>query len=103
MLKKVDLSKVLFLDIENVPERENFDQLSDYRKELWAQKSACQGKEEETPETFYRKAAIWAKFGKIVCISVGYFILQKNLRNFRIKTFFGEEEQLLLDFKKLIY
>lgn len=103
MLKKVDLSKVLFLDIETVPERENFDQLSDYRKELWAQKSACQGKEEETPETFYRKAAIWAKFGKIVCISVRYFILQKNLQNFRIKTSFGEEEQLLLDFKKLIY
>lgn len=102
MLKKVDLSKVLFLDIETVPDRENFDQLSDYRKELWAQKSAYQRKEEETPETFYRKAGIWAEFGKIVCISVGYFILQKNLRNFRIKTFFGEEEQLLLDFKELL-
>ena len=89
MLKKVDLSKVLFLDIETVPERENFDQLSDYRKELWAQKSACQGKEEETPETCYRKASIWAKVGKIVCISGRSLTLQKNLQNFRIKTFFG--------------
>ena len=89
MLQKVDLTKVLFLDIETVPEEENFDQLSNYRKELWAQKSAYQRKEEETPETFYRKAGIWAEFGKIICISVGYFIVKKNLRNFRIKTFFG--------------
>tara|TARA_B100000767_G_scaffold270717_1_gene294966 strand:- start:26139 stop:26855 length:717 start_codon:yes stop_codon:yes gene_type:complete len=102
MLQKVDLTKVLFLDIETVPEKENFDQLSNYRKELCPQKSAYQRKEEETPETFNRKAGIWAEFGKIVCISVGYFIIEKDLRNFRIKTFFGEEKQLPLDFKALL-
>ena len=96
MLKKVDLSKVLFLDIETVPERENFDQLSDYRKELWAQKSACQGKREETPETFYRKAAIWAKFGKIVCISVECFILQKIFETLELKPFLEKRSNCFL-------
>lgn len=102
MLHKIDLTKILFLDIETVPEEEHFDQLSPYRKELWAQKSAYQRGDEESPEAFYERAGIWAEFGKIVCISVGYFIAQAEERSFRIKTFFGEEKQLLIEFKELL-
>mgnify|MGYP006094875221 FL=1 len=102
MLDKIDLTKILFLDIETVPEEEHFDELSPYRKELWAQKSAYQRGDEESPEAFYGRAGIWAEFGKIVCISVGYFVAQAEERNFRIKTFFGEEKQLLLEFKELL-
>ena len=100
MLHKIDLTKILFLDIETVPEEEHFDQLSPYRKELWALKSAYQGGDGESPEAFYGSAGIWAEFGKIVCISVGYFVTQAEERNFRIKTFFGEEKKLLLEFKE---
>jgi uncharacterized protein YprB with RNaseH-like and TPR domain len=102
MLSKNNLTKILFLDIETVPEEENFDQLSPYKKELWAQKSAYQRKEDESPEEFYERAGIWAEFGKIVCISVGYFVIQNSERNFRIKTFFGDEKQLLTEFKELL-
>lgn len=102
MLDKIDLKKILFLDIETVPEKEHFDELSSYRKELWAQKSAYQRGAEESPEAFYGRAGIWAEFGKIVCISVGYFVAQTEGRNFRIKTFFGEEKQLLIEFKELL-
>lgn len=102
MLYKVDLSKVLFLDIETVPEEEVFDTLSSYRKNLWEEKSAYQRKEGESPEDFYIRAGIWAEFGKIVCISVGYFNLQETKRSFRLKTFYGEEKQLLKDFKQLV-
>jgi len=102
MLHKIDLTKILFLDIETVPEEEHFDQLSPYRKELWAQKSAYQRGDEESHEAFYGSAGIWAEFGKIVCISVGYFVAQAEERNFRIKTFFGEEKKLLLEFKELL-
>ncbi|MDA8640224.1 3'-5' exonuclease [Flavobacteriaceae bacterium] len=102
MLSKNNLTKILFLDIETVPEEENFDQLYPYKKELWAQKSAYQRKEDESPEEFYERAGIWAEFGKIVCISVGYFVIQNSERNFRIKTFFGDEKQLLTEFKELL-
>jgi uncharacterized protein YprB with RNaseH-like and TPR domain len=102
MLSKNNLTKILFLDIETVSEEENFDQLSPYKKELWAQKSAYQRKEDESPEEFYERAGIWAEFGKIVCISVGYFVIQNSERNFRIKTFFGDEKQLLTEFKELL-
>ena len=52
MLQKVNLAKILFLDIETVPEEENFDQLSTYKKELWAQKTAYQRGPEDSPEDF---------------------------------------------------
>jgi len=102
MLQKVNLANILFLDIETVPEEENFDQLSTYKKELWAQKTAYQRGPEDSPEGFYERAGIWAEFGKIVCISVGYFVIQKEERNFRIKTFFGDEKELLFEFKELL-
>ena len=102
MLDKIDLTKILFLDIETVPEEEYFDELSPYRKELWEEKSAYQRGDEESPEAFYGWAGIWAEFAIIVCISVGYFVAQPKERNFRIKTFFGEEKQLLIEFKELL-
>ena len=39
MLHNVDFSKVLFLDIETVPEYYKFDDLSERGKELWAKKT----------------------------------------------------------------
>ena len=102
MLQKIDLNKLLFLDIETVPQKAAYDQLTVEEKELWAAKTEYQRKEDDTPESFYKRAGIWAEFGKIVCISVGYFNLKSNNRDFRIKSFFGSEDQLLLEFKELL-
>ena len=33
---------------------------------------------------------------------MGYFVIQKEERNFRIKTFFGDEKELLFEFKELL-
>jgi len=41
-------------------------------------KTAYQRKENFSPQEFYNRAGIWAEFGKIVCISVGYFGPQKK-------------------------
>lgn len=102
MIKKLSLKNLLFLDIETVPEHAAFDELSEEKKKLWDLKTQYQRKEDYTPEEFYDRAGIWAEFGKIVCISVGYFAFQGELRTFRITTFHGEEKQLLLDFKNLL-
>ena len=51
---------------------------------------------------FYERAGIWAEFGKIICISVGYFTQKKGERQFRVTTFQGDEERLLLDFSNLL-
>ena len=102
MPDKIHLENILFLDIETVPEKSAFDQLDDTTKELWAHKSQYQRKDEITAEDFYERAGIWAEFGKIICISVGYFIIQGDRRSFRITTFHGEENKLLQDFKDLL-
>ncbi len=102
MLQKINLEHILFLDIETVPEEENFQLLNDAKKELWEHKSQYQRKDEFTAEEFYERAGIWAEFGKIVTISVGYFNAKGNRRNFRVTSFYGEEKTLLKDFKHLL-
>jgi|SRR5690606_296112 predicted PolB exonuclease-like 3'-5' exonuclease len=102
MIDKINLENILFLDIETVPEVQNFSELDDTKQHLWEQKSKYQRKEDESAEAFYERAGIWAEFGKIVCISVGYFKLQGDLRKFRVTSFFGEEIKILKDFKNLL-
>jgi len=102
MLKRIKLEHVLFLDIETVPLYANFYELDDTSKLLWDQKTKYQRKDEFSPEEFYDRAGIWAEFGKIICISVGYFVFKGDNRNFRITTFHGEEDSILKEFKILI-
>jgi len=102
MLEKIKSENILFLDIETVPEFANYNELDDNVQELWGQKTKYQRKEEFSPEEFYDRAGIWAEFGKIVCISVGYFVANSPERNFRITSFSGDEQQVLLDFKVLL-
>lgn len=102
VLHKINLEHILFLDIETVPEKESFEQLNDEKKTLWEQKSQYQRKDEFTAAEFYDRAGIWAEFGKIICISVGYFHLNGDIRTFRTTTFHGAEAKLLKEFKNLI-
>ncbi len=102
MLYKLHLENILFLDIETVPEVENYEDLADTKKELWEHKSQYQRKDDVTAEEFYERAGIWAEFGKIICISVGYFNIKGDKREFRVTSFSGEESKLLRDFKTLL-
>lgn len=102
MLHKVNLAHILFLDIETVPETASFAELDVEKQALWDQKSKYQRKDEFTPEEFYERAGIWAEFGKIICISVGYFNFKGTIRTFRTTTFHGDEKQLLQEFKNLL-
>lgn len=101
MLQKIRLQNVLFLDIETVPEQSGFDLLNEKSKVLWEKKSEYQRKDGQTPAEFYERAGIWAEFGKIICISAGFFSNQ-NGRTFRITSFSGEETALLKKFKTLL-
>jgi uncharacterized protein YprB with RNaseH-like and TPR domain len=97
------LNNILFLDIETVPEKENWNQLSTEMQELFEKKTQYQRKEEVTAADFYDRAGIWAEFGKIICISVGYFVDEAKHKKLRITSFFGDDEhKLLTDFKVLL-
>ncbi len=99
----MELKNILFLDIETVPQESSFSNLAEEKQELYTKKTQYQRKEEYTAEDFYERAGIWAEFGKIVCISVGFFDNNTNNLAFRLKSFFGKNEvQLLNDFKNLL-
>jgi hypothetical protein len=98
-----NLNDILFLDIETVPQEENWSSLSKITQELFEKKTQYQRQEGTAAEQFYDRAGIWAEFGKIICISVGYFVDVKEIKQLRITSFFGDDEhQLLTDFKVLL-
>jgi uncharacterized protein YprB with RNaseH-like and TPR domain len=98
-----NLNNILFLDIETVPQEENWNSLSKTIQELFEQKTKYQRKDEFTAAQFYEKAGIWAEFGKIICISVGYFVDVEKNKQLRLTSFYGDDEyQLLSDFKVLL-
>lgn len=102
-MQRINISHILFLDIETVPEQPSFSDLNEIKQELFANKTKYQRKEEFTPEEFYERAGIWAEFGKIVCISVGFFDSISEEKTFRLKSFYGSDEvKILTDFKNLL-
>jgi DNA polymerase elongation subunit (family B) len=104
MLDQVNLDNVLFLDIETAPQNSSFDSLDENMKALWERKSASFRKDlPETPETLYARAGIYAEFGKIICISVGFVKKENKVNVLRIKSFFGDDEKKILqDFTALL-
>jgi DNA polymerase elongation subunit (family B) len=95
MLEQYDLSNLLVLDIETVPQHSTHDELPDHFKKLWDQKT-LRIRKDETAEDFYESAGIWAEFGKIICISVGIFT-GGTANGLRIKSFAGHDEKDLLE------
>ena len=102
MLDTINTDNILFLDIETVPQKRDYDSLDESFKKMWDMKVLSlqkSGRVTETPDEYYRSAGIYAEFGKVICISVG---LIKG-KEFRIKSFFGDNEaQLLADFASLL-
>ena len=92
------LQNILFLDIETVSQQPSFDQLPEEWKELWTRKAEIllRNKEDETIESIYSRAAIYAEFGKIVCISCGFLQGGGDEKKLVLKSFYGDDEKTLL-------
>jgi 3'-5' exonuclease len=95
MLDNIKIEDVLFLDIETVPQKPSLNLLEPPVQALWDKKSKFFRTQEETAEAVYERAGIYAEFGKIICISVGY-IKDKSPLSFRLKSFYGDDEKELL-------
>jgi len=95
--KKTDLNKILFLDIETVPQESSFNNLDKETKELWEEKSKKFCRENLSAEEVYNRAGILAEFGKIICISAGYIKIINKKRQLRIKTFSSDNEKEILE------
>lgn len=107
----ISFDKILFLDIETVPAVGDFLTLSDEMQHLWVEKFEQLKKrmpekytdECTAQEGFDTSAGIYAEFGKIVCISVGFCYYKDKEVFFRTKSFAGDDEKLILtDFMDLV-
>ncbi|MCO5233931.1 MAG: ribonuclease H-like domain-containing protein [Chitinophagales bacterium] len=107
MLDHIPLSKVLFIDIETVSGVSDLSDLPEYDQELWAGKRGKFKPEDlDEDEYYFNNAGIFAEFGKIICISMGYFSSQQQETIFRVKSIYGDDEKSLLSqfiqvFKKI--
>lgn len=102
-LYQEDPEKILFLDIETVRSSKNFEELNPGWQKLWDNKTKYQRRDEEAENYYLKRAAIMAEFGKVVCISCGFFKNNNGKREFRIKSFFGtDEKKVLEDFSQML-
>lgn len=98
MFPAIPIQNILFLDIETVPQYRSFDVAPNEWKDLWAAKAnvLLRNREEETVESIYERAGIYAEFGKIVCISCGVVLGGENDRKITLKSFAGDDEKAIL-------
>jgi len=100
MLENISLNRILFIDIETVPQQPQWEAVNEEMQKLWLYRTNRYRKEEEKIEDYYaKKAGVYAEFGKIVCISVGIFSrsIDDGELYFRVKSFYGDQEVEILE------
>ena len=95
---------ILFLDIETVAQYPSFDLVPRRFQELWKKKSSFfKEASTHTPDELYNRAGIYAEFGKVVAIAIGYFVEKGDQLELRIKGLANDNEKVLLEeFLKLL-
>ncbi|QDH78058.1 3'-5' exonuclease [Echinicola soli] len=102
-----DLKDILFLDIETASLTGHIDALSPRLQEEWAKKSSHLSNENNisTEELYFEKAGIYAEFGRVVCVGLGYFLYDpdQDQLQFRTKAIAHEEEHdTLLELREIL-
>ncbi len=104
MLENLDLRHVMVIDIETVSQYKDYQELPEPMRALWDRKANYLRKDDETNESLYPRAAIYAEFGKIICISMGVFVASaEGPMMLRVKSFASDNEgDLLSEFVALL-
>lgn len=98
--KRID--DVLFLDIETAGIVACYDDLSPELQSFWNSKAKLLLKDKNispqvAADLYLQKGAIYSEFAKIVCISIGFLIIDEDkVVGMRTKSFYGSEEQAIL-------
>lgn len=93
-----DLTKILFLDIETVPQVYRWNELDERTARLFTEKTRYeQERQQKSPEQLYTdKGGILAEFGKIICIGMGSLHREGAEVKLRVTSFQGDDEYDLL-------
>lgn len=102
MYSRADIENILFLDIETVSATHHFSEMNERMQTLWGKKTDILNRrasgDPESPEDMWpQKAAIFAEFGRVMCISVGYIRFEGDQPVFRAKSWYGDNEVEVLN------
>lgn len=102
-MNKINPTQLLYLDIETVPQYPSYLDLPGNIRKQWNKKARFIRKGNESELACYKRAGIYAEFGKIICISIGAYHKVNGDNILRIKSFYGDNEKELLNaFKNTI-
>lgn len=102
---KFSTENLLVLDIETVRSHKEYEDMSERLQAQWDRKASfLKAQEDESPkELFEDRGGIFAEFGQIVSISIGFFTYVGPELSLRIKGYSSEDEKALLeDFNTLL-
>lgn len=104
MLPHIHIEQLLFIDIETVSGVYAFSDLSESTQSLWSKKTRfLQERDGLSAEDLYEKAAIYAEFGKVVCISTAFEYQSAGEAKLRVKSFADtDEKKVLLEFAEML-
>ncbi len=106
MEPKKNFKNTLFIDIETVSGESNFSLLSDRMKHFWLKKAKNVSNPQNLAleELYVDRAALFAEFGKIIVIGMGFLYQNKEKELcLKVKTIANKDEKsLLLEFIQFI-
>lgn len=106
MEPKKNFKNTLFIDIETVSGESNFSLLSERMKHFWLRKAknVANSQNLSLEDLYVDKAALFAEFGKIVVIGMGFLYQNKEKElSLKVKTIANKDERaLLLEFIEFI-
>ena len=93
------LSDLLLIDIETIPQQYTYNELTPEIRQLFFDKISKTMPENFDPEEGYKKrAGILAEFGKVICISTGFFYTEPDGKVcLKIKSVYGHDEADVLN------
>ncbi|MCU0440238.1 MAG: 3'-5' exonuclease [Raineya sp.] len=99
MYSKDQITRSLFLDIETARNTKTYSELSEGMRKMWELKAQTIEPKDGSmspEEKYYDKAAIYAEFGRVICISCGFIYEKDGQMKFRAKSFYGDDEKVIL-------
>ena len=105
-MNQPNFKNLIFIDIETVSSHAEFSQLDDRMQALWRKKhQSITSADLDTPpaESYRDRGAIYAEFGKVITISIGYIYFEGETLKGKIKSLTDHDESnLLIRFQELI-
>lgn len=93
---KFPIDQIIYIDIETVSEYAQLSLVPERKAKLWQLKVERSEilRSLSADEAYTQKAAIFAEFGKVICISIAYYAPTPD--EYRMKSFSGHEEAVVL-------